>query len=75
MRPHLIAALLVISAAPAFGEARSKPPAIKVSMSNQFVHRKCEYPSKYGSAITTLELRERRGGLASPNTIIFGIAY
>jgi hypothetical protein len=75
MKPHLIAALLVTVAAPAFGEARIKPPAMTNSMSNQFAHRKCEYPSKYGSAIATLEFRERRGGLANPNTIIFGIAY
>lgn len=77
MKTHLIAALLVISAAPAFGEARIKPPALTNSMSNQVAHRSCEFLSKYGSAITALDpkLRERRGGLASPNTIIFGIAY
>ena len=77
MKPHLIAVLLVIIAAPAFGEARIKPPAINVSMSNQFAHRNCEFLSKYGSAFSALDpkLRERRGGLASPNTIIFGIAY
>jgi hypothetical protein len=77
MKTHLIAALLFISAAPAFGQARIKPPALSNSMSSQFAHRICEYPSKYGSAIAALELklRERRGGLANPNTIIFGIAY
>ena len=77
MKTHLIAALLVIIAAPAFGEARIKPPAVNYSMSNQVARRNCEYPAKYGSAITALDpkLRERRGGLASPNTIIFGIAY
>jgi len=77
MKTHLIAALLVISAAPAFGQARIKPPAINVSMSKQFPHQKCEYLPKYGAAITALDpkLRERPGGLASPNTIIFGITY
>jgi hypothetical protein len=77
MKTYLIALLLVIIAAPAFGEARIKPPAMNNSMSKQLVHWKCEYLSKYGSAITALDpkLRERRGGLASPNTIIFGIAY
>ncbi len=77
MKTYLIAALLVIVAAPAFGEARIKPPALNNSMSRQFAHRECEYPSKYGSAIGALDLklRERRGGLASPNTIVFGIAY
>ena len=77
MKTHLIAALLVIIAAPAFGEARIEPPAMNNSMSKQFAHRKCEYLPKYGSAITPLDpkLRERRGGLASPNTIVFGIAY
>jgi hypothetical protein len=77
MKTHLIAALLIIMAAPAFGEARIKPPAINVSMSNQVAHRNCEYLAKYGSTIPALDpkFRERRGGLASPNTIIFGIAY
>ncbi len=75
MKIHLIAALLVISAVPAFAEARIKAPALNNSMSKQFAHRNCEYLSKYGSAITALELRERRGGLASPNTIVFGVAY
>jgi hypothetical protein len=75
MKTHLIAALLVIIAAPAFGEALH-PPAINVAVAKQFAHRKCEYLSKY-AALTPLDpkLRERPGGLASPNTIIFGITY
>jgi hypothetical protein len=77
MKTHLIAALLVIIAAPAFGEARINPPAINVSVAKQFAHQKCEYLPKYGAAIPALapKLRERPGGLGSPNTIIFGIAY
>jgi hypothetical protein len=77
MKTHLIAALLVIVAAPAFGEARIKAPALNNSMARQVAYRQCAYLSKYGPAITALDpkLRERRGGLASPNTIIFGIAY
>jgi hypothetical protein len=69
MKTHLIALLLVIIAAPALGEARIKPPATNYSM------RKCEYLTNYGLATRDPKLRERRGGLASPNTIIFGIAY
>ena len=77
MKPLLIAVLLVIIAAPAFGEARIKPPAMNNSMSKQFAHWKCVYLADFGSPITALDpkFRERRGGLGSPNTIIFGIAY
>ncbi len=78
MKTYLIALLLVTLAAPAFGAARIKPPAINHSMSSQFAYWnwKCEYPPKYGSAIAALDLKlERRSGLANPSTIIFGIAY
>ncbi len=76
MKTYLIALLLVTLAAPAFGAARIKPPAMNHSMSSQFAYWKCEYPPKYGSAITALDLKlERRSGLANPSTIIFGIAY
>ncbi len=77
MKTYLIALLLVTLAAPAFGAARIKPPAMNHSTSNQFAYWKCEYPSKYGSTIAALDpkLREWRGGLANPRTIIFGIAY
>jgi hypothetical protein len=75
MKTHLIALLLVTMAAPALGEARIKPPAMNNSMSKQFAHWKCEYLANYRSATLEPKLRERRGGLASPNTIIFGIAY